>query len=150
MSSTHIVIAPELKETGRRFGYAIAVVINLVLLVVVQNVVEWGWPPFLTEEFADVVPWISASLLVSIAANLIYQFNDSPSVKSTGQILVNLVSIAVTYVVLRVFPFDFSSYAFNWTPVVWIVSILAIVGAGISVLTEAIKLVSSGPDKERR
>jgi uncharacterized membrane protein SirB2 len=150
MSSTHIVIAPELKATGRRFGYGIAVVINLVMLVIVQNVVEWGWPSFLTEEFAEVVPWISTSLLVSIAANLIYQFDDSPAVKSTGQILVNLVSIAVTYVVLRVFPFDFSSYAFNWTPVVWIVSILAIVGAGIGVLTEAIKLVSSGPDKERR
>jgi uncharacterized membrane protein SirB2 len=150
MTSTHIVIAPELKETGRRFGYGIAVVINLVMLVVVQNVVEWGWPPFLTQEFADVVPWISASLLVSIAANLIYQFNDSPAVKSTGQILVNLVSIAVSYVVLQVFPFDFSSYAFNWAPIARIVLILAIVGSGIGVLTEAIRLVSSGPDKERR
>jgi uncharacterized membrane protein SirB2 len=150
MTSTHIVIAPELKETGRRFGYGIAVVINLVMLVVVQNVVEWGWPPFLTQEFADVVPWISASLLVSIAANLIYQFNDSPAVKSTGQILVNLVSIAVSYVVLQVFPFDFSSYAFNWAPIARIVLILAIVGSGIGVLTEAIHLVSSGPDKERR
>jgi uncharacterized membrane protein SirB2 len=150
MTSTHIVIAPELKETGRRFGYGIAVVINLVMLVVVQNVVEWGWPPFLTQEFADVVPWISASLLVSIAANLIYQFNDSPAVKSTGQILVNLVSIAVSYVVLQVFPFDFSSYAFNWAPIARIVLILAIVFSGIGVLTEAIRLVSSGPDKERR
>jgi hypothetical protein len=150
MTSTHTVIAPELKETGRRIGYGIAVVINLVMLVVVQNVVEWGWPPFLTGEFADVVPWISASLLVSIAANLIYQFNDSPAVKSTGQILVNLVSIAVSYVVLQVFPFDFSSYAFNWAPIARIVLILAIVGSGIGVLTEAIRLVSSGPDKERR
>jgi hypothetical protein len=148
--STHIVIAPDLKETGRRLGYGVAVGVNLVMLVVVQNVVEWGWPSFLTEEFAEVVPWISTSLLVAIVANLIYQFNDSPAVKSTGQILVNLVSIAVSYVVLQVFPFDFSGYDFNWAPVARIVLILAIVGAGIGVLTEAMKLVSSGPDKERR
>lgn len=150
MSTTQIDIAPELKRTGRRLGYGIAVVINLAMLVVVQNVVEWGWPSFLTAEFAEVVPWISLSLVVSIAANLIYQFHDTQVVKSVGQIVTNLISIFVTYVVLEVFPFDFSSYAFNWAPIASIVLILAIVGAGIGVLTEAIKLVSGGLDRQER
>jgi hypothetical protein len=148
MSVTHIDVSPELKRTGKRLGYGIAVIINLAMLVVVQNILDWGWLPFLTEEFAEVVPWISLSLVVSIVANLIYQFNDTRTVKSTGQIVTNLVSIVVTYAVLQVFPFDFSSYEFNWAPIVWIMGILAIVGAGIGVLTEAIKLISGGRGKE--
>jgi hypothetical protein len=150
MSTTRIDIAPDLTGAGRRLGYVIAVLINLAMLVVVQNVVGWGWPSFLTSEFVEVVPWISLSLVVSIVANLIYQFNDTQIVKSFGQIVTNLISIFVTYVILDVFPFDFSTYSFNWAPIVWIVLIMAIVGSGIGVLTEAMKLVSSGLDKQER
>lgn len=150
MSTTQIDISPELKRVGRRFGYGVAVVINLVMLVVVQNILEWGWAPFLTDEFAQVVPWISLSLVVSILANLVYQFDDTRFVKSTGQIVTNLISIFVSYQVLLVFPFDFSAYDFNWALIVRIVLILAMVGAGIGMLTEAVKLASAEPHRERR
>ena len=150
MAATHIGVSPDLKRTGRRFGYGIAVAINLAMLVVVQNALDRGWPPFLTEAFSEVVPWISLSLVVSILANLVYEFDDSNAVRATGQILTNLISIFVTYVVFQVFPFDFSIYAFNWAPIVRIVLVVAIVGAGIGALTEAIKLVSRWVGKERR
>jgi uncharacterized membrane protein len=71
-------------------------------------------------------------------------------VKSTGQILVNLITIFVTYQVFWVFPFDFSGSEFNWAIVVRIVLILTMVGSGIGVLTEAFKLVSSESERERR
>jgi hypothetical protein len=83
-------------------------------------------------------------------ANLVYQFNDTTTVKSTGQILVNLISIFVTLQMLLVFPFDFSAYTFSWEIVVRVVLVLAMVGAGIGALTELIKLVSGEPDKERK
>lgn len=150
MSITHIEIAPELKRTGRRFGYGVAVVVNLAMLVVVQNILDWGWLPFLTEHFAEVIPWISLSLVMSIAVNLIFQFNDTRTVKSTGQIASNLISIFVTYQIFRVFPFDFSNYDFNWALIVRIVLILAMVGAGIGVLADAVKFASDESDKERR
>ncbi|HEU4915111.1 MAG TPA: hypothetical protein VFV13_00935 [Acidimicrobiia bacterium] len=150
MSTMQSGVSPQLRLPGRRFGYGLAVVINVVMLIVVQNILDWGSLPFLTDEFTEVVPWISLSLVASILANLIYQFNDSPTVKSTGQILVNLISVSVSYVVLQVFPFDFSGYGFDWAIVVRIVLILAIVGSGIGVLTETIKVISSGPEKERR
>jgi hypothetical protein len=150
LSSTHIDIAPELKRTGMRFGYGVAIIINLAMLVVVQNIFEWGWLPFLTEKFAEVVPWISLSLIVSIGANLMYEFDDTPMVKSVGQILTNLISIFVTYLIFKVFPFDFSSYVFNWALIVRIVLILAMGGAGIGVLTEAVKLTSAEPHKQGR
>ena len=121
---------------------SIAIVVNLVMLFVVQNILEWGWLPFLTEEFAEVVPWISFSLIVSIAANLVYQMDDSPTVKSLGQIVVNLISIQVTFVMLTVFPFDFSASQFDWEPVTRLVLILAIVGAGVGAIVEGVKLLS--------
>jgi hypothetical protein len=150
MSVRQIDISPELQQAGRRFGYGVAVVINVAMLIVVQQILGWGWLPFLTDEFAEVVPWISMSLIASIVANLVYQFNDTTTVKSTGQILVNLISIFVTLQMLLVFPFDFSAYTFSWEIVVRVVLVLAMVGAGIGALTELIKLVSGEPDKERK
>lgn len=150
MSTTHIDIPLELNRSARRFGYSVAVVINLIMLVVVQNILEWGWLPFLAEEFAEVVPWISMSLIVSIVANLVFLFDDQRIIKSTGQILINLISIFVTYQIFTVFPFDFSAYDFNWALVTRILMVLAMVGAGIGVLTEAMRLVADEPDKERR
>jgi hypothetical protein len=150
MSVRQIDISPELQQAGRRFGYGVAVVINVAMLIVVQQILGWGWLPFLTHEFAEVVPWISMSLIASIVANLVCQFNDTTTVKSTGQILVNLISIFVTLQMLLVFPFDFSAYTFSWEIVVRVVLVLAMVGAGIGALTELIKLVSGEPDKERK
>lgn len=149
MSTMQIDVPPELKRAGIRFGYAIAVVLNVAMLIVVQNVLDWGWLPFLTEDFADVIPWISLSLVVSIVVNLVYQLTDTTVVKSTGQILSNLISIVVTYQVLTVFPFDFSNYGFDWALVTRIVMVLAMVGAGLGVLTEVAKLTGGGARKRK-
>jgi hypothetical protein len=150
MSTTQFEVPPGVARFGRRTGYAIAVVVNLVALIVVQNILAWDVLPWLTDDFATVVPWISVSLVVSMAANLVYEFNDTRVVKSTMQIGVNLVSIVVASQVLRVFPFDFSAYSFDWNVVVRIVLILAMVGAGIGVITESMKLASKEAPTERR
>lgn len=150
MSTTQIGIPPEVRRVGRQTGYGIAIAINVAALIVVLNILDWGWLPFLTDDFADVVPWVTFSLVASIAANLVYEFNDTGVVKSVGQILVNLITIAATAQVLSVFPFDFSSYSFDWAIVVRVVLILAIVGTGIAVLAEAAKLASGERNRERR
>lgn len=144
MSLAQYDITPGVARSGRRAGYAIAVLINLAGLIVVQNILEWDLLPWLTGDFATVVPWISVSLIFSIAANLVYEFNDTKVVKSVIQIGVNLVSIVVTAQLLRVFPFDFSAYRLNWDIVTRIVLILALVGSGIGLIAEVIKLASSG------
>lgn len=149
MSTTPLDIARGTERTERRFGYWVAVAVNLVMLLIVQNILVWGWVPFLTAEFADVVPWISLSLVVSIVVNLIYQLNDTRFVKSSGQILINLISIFATYQILSVFPFDFSAYEFNWALTTRIVLILAMVGAAIGALTEAVNLTSRRAGKEK-
>jgi hypothetical protein len=145
---TQTYVPPGVKQLGRRIGYAIAVVVNLVMLVIANNILDWGWLPFLTDGFAQVVPWISLGLVATIVANAVYQFNDTLAVKSTGQIGVNLISVFVTYQIWQVFPFDFSAYGFNWEAVVRVLLVLAMVGAGIGVFAEGAKL-ASGERAER-
>ncbi len=146
MTATNVEVSPRIRP-GRRFGYSIAVVVNLVMLVVVQSVLDRGWLPFLTEEFLAVVPWISLSLIAAILANFIYQFNDTPIVKSIGQIFVNLISLYTTYQIFLVFPFDFSAYRFDWEVALRVALILAMVGTGIGVLVEALKLALFEPER---
>lgn len=150
MSITQLGASPDLRRAGRRFGYGVAIAVNVAMLIAVQYILDWGWLPFLTPEFGDVIPWISLGLTATILANVVYQFNDGPVVKSIGQILVNLISIFVTYQLLVVFPFDFSSSTFEWDLIVRILLILAMVGAGVGVVVEAVKLASSGLQQERR
>lgn len=150
MSTAQIDFSPEVKKFGRRLGYSIAIGINVVLLIIVQNILDWGWLPFLTEDFAQVVPWISFTMGASILANLIYLFDDGQVVKSVGQIGINVISFVATYQVLSVFPFDFSSYGFDWGLVVRIVLILAMVGTGIGALVEVYRVASARSEEERR
>jgi hypothetical protein len=146
LSATQIHVSPELKGSAKHLGYGIAVVINVVMLIVVLNILDWGWLSFLTDEFVEVVPWIALSLVASIIVNLIYQFNDTVLVKSTGQIGTNLISIFVTYQVFRVFPFDFSAFDFDPGTVLRVVLILAMVGSAIGVFVEALKLMNYDPE----
>ena len=150
MTTTRMQLDPDVKRAGRRLGYTIAIGVNLVLLFVTNNIMEWGWPPFLTEEFTAVIPWINFSLLASIIANVVYQFDDGVITKGGGQLAINAISVIVTYQMLRVFPFDFSNYGFNWGIVTRVVLILAMVGAGIGAVAEAAKLIKATHEMERR
>ena len=145
MSTTHFRIPADLRPIGRRIGYVIAVLVNLALLFVVINILEWDVLPWLTDDFSEVVTWIGFSLAASIALNLGYLFKETQPFKSLGRIVVDLISIAVTFRIFRVFPFDFSQYSFNWEIVTRLVLALAMAGAGIGVMTEIVKLASWRP-----
>ena len=142
MTTFQLQIPPETRRKGRQAGYVIAIVVNLVMLVIAQNILEWGWAPFLTSDFAQIVPWVSFSLIASMAMNAIYLLDDRPDVKSMGQMTLNLISLVVTYRIWQVFPFDFSAYDFNWDLLTHVILILAFVGSGIGLAAETLKLAN--------
>ena len=150
MQATRVDVSPEVRRFGRRAGYIVAVIINVLMLIVVRNILDWDVLPFLTDRLEQVVPWVTLSLTATIVANLIYLFKDAQAIRSTGGIVTNLISLIVTYQVYQVFPFDFSAYDFNWEVVTRVVLIVAMVGAGIGMLTESIRLASGEPDTYRR
>jgi hypothetical protein len=126
---------------ARRFGYVVAIAVNFGLIAVVNNVLEWDVAPFLTPDFSRLVGFISLSLALTIAANVVYLAYDPAWFKSLTQIGLLLVSLAVTIRVYQVFPFDFSSYDFDWSSMTRWILIIAMAGTCIGMLTEALKVL---------
>lgn len=124
----------------RRLGYGISIGVQVALLIVVNNLVEWDILPFITEEFNDLVPYINVSLVASIVVNAVYFAFDPRWFKSLGQAILNVISLVVIVQTYRIFPFDFSGSSFNWTAVTRICLLALMVLIGIGVIGEVVKM----------
>lgn len=139
--TTRTRIPEELATAGRRFGYGVAIAINLVLVWVVGNLLEWELLGFLTAEFADLVPLIQLGLWVTIAANVVYAMDDRSFATRAAKLVVDVVNLYVTFRVFDVFPFDFSAHTFDWGLVFRGVLLIALVGTAISALVHVGELL---------
>ncbi len=131
MVTTRTRIPEELAKAGRRFGYGVAIAINLVLIWFVGNLLEWELVGFLTPEFADVVPLIQLGLWVTVAANVVYMMDDRSFATRAARLVVDVVNLFVTFRVFDVFPFDFSAHTFNWGFVFRAVLVIALIATAI-------------------
>jgi hypothetical protein len=117
---------------GRRIGYVVAAIVNLVVLWLVHRFLDWGWPGFLTEEWNDVLPVLTISIGASVVANLVFAWRSDHPIKPLGDLVTTVLGLIATIRVLRVFPFEFSGTDWSW--VVRTVLIAAIVGMSIAVV----------------
>lgn len=127
--------------TANRVGYVIAILINAALLVVVNNLLAWGWISWLTNDFEEVLPLLNLSLTATILVNFVYLGYDAEWFKSLCELGLLSVSLAVTIRLYQVFPFDFSAYDVDWAVLARIVLIIAMVGVGIAMIVQVVKLV---------
>lgn len=127
---------------GRRFGYLVAIVVNGGLLWFANRLPEWDWPRFLTDEYGEVLPILSMSLIAGMAINAAFLWFDAGWFKSLGNLITAGVSFAAAITLFRVFPFDFATYAVDWTGVTRVMVLIGIVGTGISIIVESIKLLT--------
>ena len=126
------------KRTTRRIGYAIAIVINVAMLVIVNNILDWGWISWLTNDLEQVLPLINVSLIASLVANAAYIAHDGPGFKGLLELVLNTISLIVTIRLLRVFPFDFATS--GWEALTRTILIVAIVGISIAIVVQLTKL----------
>lgn len=126
---------------ARRFGYIIAIGVNVVLISLVQNIVEWDVLPWLTAEFNDVVPWINFSLFATILVNAIYLGYDEGWFKSLTQAVLGVIAFVVTLRLYQVFPFDFTAYDPPWTGITEVLLIFVLVATAIGAAFEAGRFV---------
>ena len=129
----------------KRAGYTMAILVNLVLLSVANNLLAWNLLPFLTGEFARVLWLVDISLLATIVVNLAHVWYDPAWFKSLCQIGLGWISMLVAIRMFQVFPFDFSAYEFDWERVARIVIVLTMVAIGIGIFVEVVKLARSLP-----
>lgn len=133
----------------RRTGYVVAIVMNLLLLYVANNLLDWNVLSFLTAAFGSVVWLINLSLAGTILANVVWLGYDVAWFKALSQIGLNLISAVVSIRMYQVFPFDFSQSQFDWAPITRLVIIFTLIGLVLATIAELVKLARPGPPSTR-
>ncbi len=126
-----------------RAGYVAAIAVDVVLLWVTHQLLAWGWPGFLTEDFTQVIGLVSASLVVSMVVNAGFLVRNTGPFRALGDLVNASVALAVTVRMWQVFPFDFTGYANVWNGLVRGALILGMVATGIAVVANIGKLAAA-------
>ena len=135
----------EVPTGAARVGYVLTIVINGILIYVVQNLVEWEWLPFLTEEFNDVVPVIVWSMVATIVVSTVYLFTSARGVRILGEFILAGFGFWATLQLYLVWPFDFSMYPnVEWDFIARLVLGLAVFGTGVALLANFVRLLRLG------
>ncbi len=135
----------ETRSTGKRgsdrAGSFFTIIFSFVMLYIVDNILEWGWLPFLTDAFNDVIPVINWSLWIDIGLSLVLLALYSPKLKMATVVVANAVSLVVIMRFWEVFPFDFEEWGRGWLEApVRLVLLVALVGTAISLLVNGVRL----------
>jgi hypothetical protein len=127
----------------KQVEYGINIVFNAVFLVIVNNILEWGFLPWLTQDFSKLVWLFNISLTATIIANVIFFFFNADWFASLVKFFLNIIGLVLAVRMLQVFPFDFSGYTFDWAVIMRIGLILGIVGTAVGILVELIKFTAA-------
>ena len=128
---------------ARRAGYAVAVLVNAALLVLVNRWPGWEALPFLTTDTRLVIGVVNASILVNLAANLVYLARDPRWLKALGDTLTTAVGLVAMVRIWQVFPFDFGDSSVDWALLARIALGLGIAGTAIGVIVNAVGFVKA-------
>jgi hypothetical protein len=136
----------------RRVGYVVAVLVNAALLYAANVWPGWATLPFLTEDTAQVMPMVNASITVSLVANGVYLLRDPRWLKALGDVVTTTVGLVAVVQMWQVFPFDFDDGGLDWTLVVRVLLGVAIVGSVIGIVAGLVSFVRSvtAPDHVTR
>ncbi len=135
------------KRGAKRFGYLLAALINGVMLWISHQLLDWEWPGFLTPEFDDLLPIVTVSFVVGIIANLVYVWNDGWPIKPIGELVNAVIGFVVALLCWQVFPFEFSGG--NWSWLVRLVLIVAMVGTTVGAMVQLANLAKEAPTADR-
>ena len=124
----------------RRLGYVVSIALSAGLLYVVNNLLEWNAAPFITEDYEQILPILNAVLIAIMIVNAIWILYDAAWMRSVGRIILNLTVIGAVALTLKVFPFSFAAYTFNWEALVTFVMVFLILGLVVTTIIEIVKL----------
>jgi len=127
-----------------RLGFLVGALFNGLLIWVAHNLLDWGFPPFLTDSFTDALPAVTVSLVVAVVANGLRIIYPARWFVTATEIPVVTANLYASVVMWRVFPFDFSDYQFRWDLVMRAFLIIAIVGTAIGFVGQVVKLLRGG------
>ena len=137
------------ETSERRAGYLVGAGVNALLLWMSYQLLDWGWPGFLTQEFDDLLPLITFSFTVSIVGYLVlFVSATSGRPKQLFDALTAGIGAVVLIRFLQVEPFDFSGYDIDWTLVVRFVLVVALIGSILGFVISSVRLITWRTDDD--
>ena len=128
----------KIKRRARRSGYIVAIIFNVIMLIVLNNLLAWG-VPFLTYSFVACLWAINLSLVVSIVGNALLLAYDSRWFRHIIQIVLDIFALVAICTVYVVFPFAFPLAI--WVLLAKFILIIIIVAIVVAIIVEIVKLV---------
>ena len=137
-------------RTTRRVGYVVAALVDGAVLWVANHLLGWGWPPFLTDGFEDLLPWVNMSLVSTIAVNLLWTWRDPAWFKRLAQLGLNAISLVVIVRSWQIFPLDFTGYWSGWATLARIALGIAFFGVVVDTVTRLVGLTRAAQHSAER
>jgi hypothetical protein len=132
---------PRPSVTARRFGYALSIAINVILIYLINEWPGWQSLTFLTPDAASLIPLVNAVLVITLIANAIYLIVDPRWLRALGDAVTGAASLILLLVLLSTFPFDFSPFSFDWTMLLQIMLVLGIVVTTVSIIANLVTFI---------
>jgi hypothetical protein len=134
-------------EVGRRpprasrvVGYVFTIAFMLVTWFVVNVSPGWEAVPFLSEEVPLVLGLFNFSLLATVALNALYLVGDPLWLATAGELVLSSISLVLAWLVVVVFPFDFTGLGYDLSALARLAVVLALIGCAIAVLVNLVRL----------
>lgn len=124
---------------GRRFGYLVAIAINVVLIYLVNVSPGWASVSWLTPATTEIVPILNVSLTAGIVVNALFILADPPWFKALGDTVTCAVAVVVTGRLLQVFPFDFTAYSVDWATVVRVGLVVVLIAVALATVVNIVR-----------
>ncbi len=127
----------------RRIGYAVAIALNALLLILIHVKPGWAAVPFLTADTPSVLGPVTLAIVASLVANCVYLARDPKWVRAVGGVLTLSIGLASLLRIWTVFPFDFGSPPIDLALATRGILIVAIFGSIIGIIVGIAALVSA-------
>lgn len=128
-------------RAARRFGYLVAAGMNVVIFYLANVSPGWQALPFLTDGVEQVLGLFNLSLAAGAVANLLFVLYDGAWFRAAWDLVLSVISLALSLQVYRVFPFDFSGLAYDLTGLMRFLVVLGVIGSAIGLLAAAVRFV---------
>lgn len=131
-------MAAKVRKRPGKLTYAVTIIINAVLIYVFNNLLNWG-VPFLTSDYSGIIWAFDLSFGASILINLTYLLYDEAWYRHLSQVVLNIITLFVIYLILVVFPFTFAEE--SWAFWLKLAIVLVMAGIGIASIVELVSFV---------
>lgn len=132
---------------ARRFGYTVAIAVNLLMFFLLNESPGWDAVPFLSAETTEVLGWVNASILLAVGANLLYVVHDPPWLRPLGDAVTTSFGIIVMVRIWQVFPFTEDVTTTGWGDLFHVLLAVGIAGSVIGVVNGLVCSVRALPGR---